>query len=142
MVQDAYAHSKRGRLNSCDGSVGSIPPLFACHADDGNAAADGSAPFRCRLDKYGIKYKSLHVDSDGTFCLNVSGTPITDLAPLRELPLTHLCLQGCYGITDFSPLGKMRLLWLNLCRTRMTDLLVLASLPLLHLDLRGTRTTD
>jgi hypothetical protein len=64
------------------------------------------------------------------------------LAPLTELPLTHLCLQGCYGITDFSPLGKMRLHWLNLCRTRMTDLSVLASLPLLHLDLRGTPTTD
>jgi hypothetical protein len=64
------------------------------------------------------------------------------LASLTELPLTHLCLQGCYGIRDFSPLGRMRLLWLNLCRTRMTDLSVLAGLPLRHLDLRGTRTTD
>jgi hypothetical protein len=88
-----------------------------------------------------IQFKSLHLGNDGTLCLNLSGTRITDLASLAELPLTHLCLQGCYGITDFSPLAKMRLLWLNLCRTRMTDVSVLASLPLLHLDLRGTRIT-
>ena len=64
------------------------------------------------------------------------------MAPLTELPLTHLCLQGCYGITDFSPLRQTRLTWLNLCRTKMMDLSPLAELHLLHLDLRGTRIAD
>lgn len=107
-----------------------------------NTGAEVTWPFRCRLDAQGIRYKSLHAHNDGTLCLNLSGTRIMDLAPLTELPLTHLCLQGCYGIMDFAPLGKMRLLWLNLCRTRMTDLSVLAHMSLFHLDLRGTRTTE
>ena len=94
------------------------------------------------LDTLGIAYKSLRAGPDGTFCLNLSGTPITDLAPLTELPITHLCLQGCHGISDFSPLREMRLLWLNLCRTKTLDLSALSRLPLFYLDLRGTRTED
>jgi hypothetical protein len=105
--------------------------LFACHGETGDTASGGSGPFRHRLDALGIKYKSLDADSDGTLCLNVSGTPITDLGPLRELPLTHLCLQGCYGITDFSPLREMQLAWINLCRTKMVDISVLSHMPLL-----------
>lgn len=116
---------------------------FFCHPEERRRRGEGDALiFRMRLEKMAIPFKSLHLDNGGGLCLNLSGTRIADLAPLQELPLTHLCLQGCYGITDFSPLGQMRLSWLNLCRTRMTDLSVLACLPLLHLDLRGTRTTD
>lgn len=119
------------------------PPFFHCHHD--GPYDEEEAGRRCvqrRLDALGIRYKSAYVGSNGTLGLNLSGTRITDLSPLTELPLTHLCLQGCYGITDFSPLGVMRLSWLNLCRTKMMDLSVLSTLPLLHLDLRGTRTTD
>jgi hypothetical protein len=116
---------------------------FFCRQDEERHQQEQDAlPFRMRLEKMAIRFKSLHLGNDGTLCLNLSGTQVTDLAPLTQLPVTHLCLQGCYGITDFSPLGNMRLFWLNLCRTRVTDLSVLASLPLLHLDLRGTRTTD
>ena len=85
--------------------------------------------FQCRLDALGIRYKSLYVGVDRTFCLNLSGTIITDLSPLRALPLTHLCLQGCFKIADFSPLGDMSLTWLNLCRTRVTDLSPLGNPP-------------
>jgi hypothetical protein len=120
-----------------------IPPLFRCHSDNeyGETAKD-SREFRLRLDALGIKYKSLHIGNDGSSRLNLSGTTISDLSPLVPLPLTHLCLQGCYGIVDFSPLGSMNLTWLNLCRTRITDLSPLAQLPMLHLDLHRTRTTD
>jgi hypothetical protein len=116
---------------------------FFCHPEEERRQGEDDAlSFRRRLEKMAIPFKSLHLGSGGTLCLNLSGTRITDLAPLKELPLTHLCLQGCYGITDFSPLGKMRLSWLNLCRTRIMNLSVLSHMPLLHLDLHRTRTTD
>jgi hypothetical protein len=120
-----------------------ILSLFNCHRDGEEAEReDDRWRFQNRLKALGIKYKSLYVGIDGTSCLNLSGTIITDLSPLRELPLTHLCLQGCYGIADFSPLGDMSLTWLNLCRTKITDLTSLAGLSLSHLDLHRTRTTD
>ena len=117
--------------------------MFQCHGDDGHGEGAGDRlRLQHRLDVLGVAYKSLHLGHDGTLCLNLSGTRITDLAPLKSLPLTHLCLQGCYGITDFSSLGEMRLSWLNLCRTRITDLSALSRAPLSCLDLRGTRTAD
>lgn len=116
---------------------------FFCHQNEERRQREqDTLPFRMRLEKMAVRFKSLHLGNDQTLCLNLSGTQITDLAPLTELPLTHLCLQGCYGITDFSPLGDLDLTWLNLCRTRVSDLSMLARLPLRHLDLRRTRTTD
>jgi hypothetical protein len=120
-----------------------LSPLFQCQGDDGHGEGVGNRlRLQHRLEVLGVAYKSLHLGHDASVCLNLSGTRITDVTPLTELPLTHLCLQGCYGITDFSPLGQMRLSWLNLCRTRITDLSVLSRTPLSYLDLRGTRTAD
>lgn len=90
----------------------------------------------------GIRYKSIHVGSNGVCGLNLSGTRITDLSPLKEFLLTHLCLQGCFGITDFSPLKDMSLTWLNLCRTSVTDLSSLRNLPLSYLKLYRTQTAN
>ena len=120
-----------------------FPAFFHCHLDDkyGETESD-SQDFRLRLDAMGIRYKSLHVGDDRAVFLNLSGTTISDLSPLAVFPLTHLCLQGCYEIADFSPLKDMSLIWLNLCRTKITDLSPLGKLPLSHLDLHRTRTTD
>ena len=120
-----------------------IPAWFHCHGDDRDGEREGDRRrFQHQLDALGIKYKSLHVGTDGRFGLNLSGTLIRDLSLLETLPLTHLCLQGCYAIADFQPLGGMSLIWLNLCRTRVRDLSPLEKLPLCHLDLRRTATTD
>lgn len=120
-----------------------FPQLFHCHLDgEGGEREANGRHLRRRLDSMGVRYKSLHVGTDGTLWLNLSGMPIVSLSSLTELPLTHLCLQGCYGIADFTPLDEMRLVWLNLCRTSVTDLSPLARLPLIHLDLHRTRTTD
>ena len=117
--------------------------FFHCQRDDEPAGHDaGGWIMRRRLDKLGVRYKSLHTGQSGSTFLNLSGTCITNLEPLLELPITHLCLQGCYGITDFAPLGEMRLVWLNLCRTRISNLAPVAGLPLSQLDLRRTRVTD
>lgn len=90
----------------------------------------------------GISYKSLYVECDGSCWLNLSGTIIADLSSLKHVPVTHLCLQGCYQIADFSPLKDMQLHWLNLSRTRITNLSALSKLPLAYLKLYRTWTTS
>ena len=88
----------------------------------------------CRrwLCSQNIEFKNILANADGTLRLNLSGTTISDLSPLTILPLTHLCLAGCWRIKDFTPLGRMRLVWLNLRRTGITDLSPLRNLPLVH----------
>jgi len=92
-----------------------FPAFFHCHLDDehGETGSD-SRGFRLRLNAMGIRYKGLYAGGDGAVFLNLSGTTISDLSPLTALPLTHLCLQGCYEIADFSPLKSISLIWLNL----------------------------
>ncbi len=92
-----------------------IPPLFHCYGDDErDGGGEDRLHFERRVDALGISIKRLHVGASETLRLNLSGTTISDLSPLRALPLTHLCLQGCYRIADFSPLAGMCLTWLNL----------------------------
>lgn len=95
-----------------------------------------------RLDAMGVKYKSLYIGCDESCWLNLSGTIIADISPLKHLPVTHLCLQGCYQIADFSPLKDLQLHWLNLSRTGITNLNTLSKLPLAHLKLYRTWTTS
>jgi hypothetical protein len=78
---------------------------FDCYRDEeSDEMKEDKQKLQARIETMGIRYKSLHWDCDGACYLNLSGTNITDLSPLKTLPVTHLCLQGCFGITDFSPL--------------------------------------
>jgi len=86
-----------------------------------------------------IEFKSIHANADGSLRLNLSGTKSVDLSALTLLPLTHLCLAGCWRITDFTPLSKMGLVWLNLNRTDIIDLSPLRNLQLTHLSLCRTK---
>ena len=89
-----------------------------------------------------IEHKHILANADGSLRLNLSGTRIADLSPLVVLPLTHLCLAGCWRIKDFTPLRRMRrLTWLNLKRTGITDLSPLRGLPLAHLSLYWTKVS-
>jgi hypothetical protein len=91
------------------------------------------------LNSQKIEFKNILANADGTLRLNLSGTKITDLSPLTILPVTHLCLAGCWWIKDFTPLGRMSLVWLNLKRTGITDLTPLRNLPLIHLSIYWTK---
>ena len=91
------------------------------------------------LRSQNIEFKNILANADGTLRLNLSGTRISDLSPLTILPLTHLCLAGCWRVKDFTPLGRMRLVWLNLKRTGITDLSPLRNLPLIHLSVYWTK---
>jgi hypothetical protein len=97
----------------------------------------------CRrwLQSQAIEYKGIHANPDGTLRLNLSGTRHLELSALTILPVTHLCIAGCWRITDFTPLRKMRLVWLNLSRTSIVDLSPLRDLPLTHLSICRTVVT-
>ena len=90
---------------------------------------------------------NLKMDKDGncTFELppwnldpNRSRTLVTDLAPLKGIPLVRLDLSGCDQIEDISVLQGMPLTWLNLdgCK-QIKDLAPLEGAPLVHLNLGG-----
>lgn len=75
----------------------------------------------------------------GLFCYRTPGEKgaLSDLAPLRDLPLENLYC-GLTEIADLSPLQGMRLTFLNLGVTNVSDLAPLAGMPLTSLDLGAT----
>jgi hypothetical protein len=129
--------SRNNRLND------TILTQFYCYRDEESDEMKlETRKLKGRLDAMGVRYKSLYIGCDGSCWLNLSGTIIADISPLKHLPVTHLCLQGCYQIADFAPLKDMQLHWLNLSRTRITNLHMLSKLPLAHLKLYRTWTTS
>lgn len=81
--------------------------FYDCRREGETPAGHRSVQF-CRLwlRRQGIEYKSIHGNDDGTLRLNLSGLNASDLNPLTILPLTHLCLAGCWRIADFTPVAK------------------------------------
>jgi len=73
--------------------------------------------------------------------LSLSGTSISELSPLRGLPLKELRLDGL-KISDISPLGGMPLYGLSLANTSVADLGPLQGMPIDVLGLDNTRVTD
>jgi len=67
---------------------------------------------------------------------------IRDLAPLRGMPLTSLDLSFCGQIQDLGPLQDLPLTSLNLFGTGVRDLRPLKGLSLTTLDLSGIPITD
>ena len=82
--------------------------------------------------------------SDRVIEVRLRNTRITDLTPLKSLPLTRLDLRGADGITDLKPLKSLRLTHLDLSSAdNITDLTPLEAMPLMQLDLSGAqRITD
>lgn len=66
---------------------------------------------------------------------------LTDLRPLRGIPLHHLGLYGT-GITDWLELAKLDFRKLNVGGTSFTDLSLLAGKPLTTLELYQTPVGD
>jgi hypothetical protein len=114
--------------------------FFDCHGKDVTPVGIQNVDLCSRwLGSQEIEYKSIQANADGSLRLNLAGTKNLNLSALTLLPLTHLCLAGCWRITDFTPLLQMRLVWLNLTRTDITDLSPLRNLPLTHLSLCRTK---
>jgi serine/threonine protein kinase len=83
------------------------------------------------------KENNLTMGQEGRFSLGKLG-PITDLTPLRGIPLTSLSLAGNLLIRDLMPLKSMPLTSLSLrdCR-EVRDLAPLEGMPLTTLELHG-----
>ena len=81
----------------------------------------------------------LSVDVSGKFTLNFNDcAQVSDLSPLRGMPLTVLDINRCRQVRDLTPLHHMPLTSLNLTEcNQVRDLGPLHGLPLTHLDLLG-----
>ena len=83
-----------------------------------------------------------HERSEGKIThLYLNNTNVSDLSPLKGLPLTHLNLLGT-RVADISVVKDLNLntLWLN--ETRVEDISALKGKSLESLDLTGTPVTD
>jgi serine/threonine protein kinase len=71
--------------------------------------------------------------------LNLSGcSKLKDLGPLRDLPLTSLNLDGCSQVKDLIPLQGMKLTALSMFGVgQLRDLAPLQNMPLTYLNLAG-----
>ncbi len=83
----------------------------------------------------------LHAEADGSCTLVLSGSGITSLAPLKDIPLSRLDISGT-AVTDLGPLAGMHLTSLDLSGTRVRDLTPLAGMNISVLDLAGTQVSD
>ncbi len=98
-------------------------------------------PWIALLRDSGIKTKALRAADDGTFELDLSNTPITDLTPLKGAPISKLWINDT-AVSDLEPLRGLPLKRLFAGNTRVTDLAPLRGMPIIELTLNGTRISD
>jgi len=77
----------------------------------------------------------------GLWAVDAHGLPISDLTPLKEMPLQDLFLEGT-EVTDLSPLQGKTLKKLYLTKTKVANLTPLRGMKLDELNLFGSRVTD
>jgi hypothetical protein len=98
-------------------------------------------PWIERLHNAGVRPKAIKRLEDGTWDVNLDQSIITDLAVLREAPISRLSL-GDTTVADLNPLRGMPLKRLTIYRTKVTDLSPLNGLRLDSLNLSGTKVKD
>ena len=84
----------------------------------------------------------LGVRNDGLLTLDLSGTTITNLDPLRGMPLAELNCQDCANLSDLTPLRGLPLRALNIERTNVYDLAAIAGSRIEQLELAATKVVD
>ncbi len=123
------------RVGICTDAVANLSPLKALPGLE-ELMCTGSGHGTARLADLrpltGLKLHLLHLNNN---------SQITDLSPLKTMPLHHLNLWG-WGGSDLSPLRGMPLVTLNCGSSPVSDLKPLADLPLENLVLNYTKVTD
>jgi eukaryotic-like serine/threonine-protein kinase len=85
----------------------------------------------------------LSVAETGRLILDLSGTKVTDLTALEGMPLGWLSLSNCTEVSDLSPLRDLPLRSLDLSGTAVRELTSLSGITsLVVLDLAHTLITD
>jgi len=96
--------------------------------------------WRNLLEKQGVKFNKIKLDEDGILReLDLKETGITDLTPLKGIPLTNL-EAGKNELSDLTPLKGMPLKHLAIGYTRVSDLTPLKGMPLTTLYLISNPT--
>ena len=91
----------------------------------------GSAPLNTHL---GLK-------ADGRMGLNLSDTTLSDLSPLRGMPLSGLYISRTL-VTDLGPLKGMQLKGFAAAGCHLTEITALAGMPLRDLNLNANKITN
>jgi hypothetical protein len=97
--------------------------------------------WKAALSKAGVK-GDLTPAENGLLSLDLTSSAISDLSPLKGMPLSDLALTGCRNISDLSPLRGMPLTVLSLPDTQVSDLTPLRGMSLTRLYLSGLNVTD
>ncbi|HAR64639.1 MAG TPA: hypothetical protein DCR55_00265 [Lentisphaeria bacterium] len=97
------------------------------------------ATFRAAHSEYAARLTVTQPSDRAT--LDLSGTPIEDLAILRDLPLWQLILDHS-NVTDLTPLQTLNLHTLSLRGSKVTDLSPLAGIPLRKLTAAETKVSN
>jgi serine/threonine protein kinase len=71
--------------------------------------------------------------------LNLANTLVVDLLPLDKVPLTDLNLSNCVAVADISRLKDAKLARLNLWKTQVRDLSALKDQPVALLNIERSR---
>lgn len=101
---------------------------------------DREQSFLPALRKSGVKY-SLYKLIDGTYQLNFTKQPLSDLSMLRGAPISELALDSC-NVTNLVPIKDLSLRVLNLDGNPIEDLAPLRGMPLEELMLGRTNVAD
>ncbi|MFC1462532.1 SUMF1/EgtB/PvdO family nonheme iron enzyme [Verrucomicrobiota bacterium] len=98
------------------------------------------AALKAANPKYNGKGK-FNVEGGKIVQVDLRGTSVSDITPLRGLPLTSLLINGT-DVADISPIKGMRLNRLGLGGTRVSDLSPVKGMLLTRLFFGGTRVSD
>jgi Leucine-rich repeat (LRR) protein len=90
-----------------------------------------------QLNKAGIRYKNLQMQTNGLCVLDLQKSGVTNLAVLKGLPVEYLNISGT-DVRDLSPLAGLPLKALLAASTRITDLSPLKGMSLQYLDIKNT----
>ena len=85
-----------------------------------------------------INERTLQVDIDGGFTLNMKNKGVSDLSPLAGIPFKHLDLSG-NPVQNISPLKGMPLETLKINHTSVADIEDLRGAPLKYFEAEGTQ---
>jgi serine/threonine protein kinase len=96
--------------------------------------------WKMALEKAGYKVNSTPED-DGTWGIYLDDQPISDLSPLRGVPVSRLSLVRT-KVSDLSPLRGMPLRMLRVGVTSVSDLSPLKGMALESLQFSGTQVSD
>jgi len=97
--------------------------------------------WKTRFDAAGITPRSLVVLGDDTLAVDLRRAKLTDLAPLKGMPIATLDIAHT-SVANLEPLRGMALEWLILDSTKVTDLGPLHGMALKRLSLANVRCFD